>query len=127
LRSNRKIARAKNSGGAAGGGAAPEQASGARRANTLKFDIFCKRPAKLGTLETGTPRKAQKHLQKHHFETQTFGLYARCPEKDRKTGLFVSYKDVINQRNLSECSGYRENLISIHSIGFEPNEPISII
>ncbi len=52
-RGGQKIARAKNSGGPAGGyirqaqckGAGPEQASGARQANTLKFDIFCKRPA----------------------------------------------------------------------------------
>jgi len=40
-----KIARAKNSGGAAGGGAAPEHSEAEGRANTLKFDIFCKRSA----------------------------------------------------------------------------------
>jgi hypothetical protein len=39
-----KIARAKNSEGAAGGGAAPEHSEAEGRANTLKFDIFCKRP-----------------------------------------------------------------------------------
>jgi hypothetical protein len=37
--------RAKNSGGAAGGGAAPEHSEAEGRANTLKFDIFCKRSA----------------------------------------------------------------------------------
>ncbi|MBI5448800.1 metal-dependent hydrolase [Candidatus Gottesmanbacteria bacterium] len=37
--------RVKNSGGAAGGGAAPEHSEAEGRANTLKFDIFCKRPA----------------------------------------------------------------------------------
>ena len=41
--SRAKIARAKNSGGAAGGGAAPEHSEAEGRANTLKFDIFCKR------------------------------------------------------------------------------------
>ena len=42
-----RLLRADSFGGAAGGGAAPEQASPAvaGRANTLKFDIFCKRPA----------------------------------------------------------------------------------
>ena len=38
-----KIARAKNSGGAAGGGAAPEHSETEGRANQMRFDIFCKR------------------------------------------------------------------------------------
>ena len=44
--SRAKIARAKNSGGAAGGGAAPEHSEAEGRANQMKFDIFCKRSAK---------------------------------------------------------------------------------
>jgi hypothetical protein len=42
---NRKIARAKNSGGAAGGGAVPEHSEAEGRAIKKRFDIFCKRSA----------------------------------------------------------------------------------
>jgi len=52
-----KIARAKNSGGAAGGGAALEQRAPKGRANQIKFDIFDKRPAGGGGEKTLSGRQ----------------------------------------------------------------------